>query len=132
MNLARKRLWHLTGAHPAASNVMFAPDLSPVTGMTDTSGRMLFARGRMRTERVAEFTLGRRSSGRQEAITLAFVVSMLTRGRAPNFDACCTKCRIRALQTSFLPGMRAVLGQEPLTYRRSTTAVTRQPALVVT
>jgi hypothetical protein len=43
----------------------------------------------------------------------------------PNCAACRARCATRAPQTTFLLGMQAMLGQEPPTYRRSTTAVRR-------
>ena len=42
----------------------------------------------------------------------------------PNCSPLRTTWATRALQTSFLLGMHAILGQEPPTYRRSTTADT--------
>src|SRR5271155_378719 len=48
----------------------------------------------------------------------------------PNCGACCARWATRALQISFLLGMQAMLGQEPPTQRRSTTAVRRpDPAM---
>jgi hypothetical protein len=44
--------------------------------------------------------------------TFAMSVVMLP-AVVPNSAACRTKCATRALQTSFLLGMQAMLGQEP-------------------